>query len=320
MSPLQSVVGIVESTAAIIIQGIPGPGFGPEGLVAYWAVVIRAGWFLVGFLAVAFLSRVVFQPILARVIRRRNPNNPTLWGAILLYFQVFVLLVAILVGAGVAGYGGFLSDSALVISAVALAIGVAAQEVIGSLVSGVALVLDPEFNVGDYIKWTDGQGIVQSIALRVTRVETHDGELVTIPNTILTTQEVTRPYGRGSNRVVQELGLAYEDDVGQAMVLLEEVATTLDGILAEPPPVAYVDELGDDAVSVRVHYWIEDPNRRDILAIRSAYARATKQRLEDADITISPASERDLQGRIGIEEPGWEPPSGISREGSYDPR
>jgi len=102
------------------------------------------------------------------------------------------------VGASVAGYGPVLGNSALLISAIALAIGVAAQEVIGSLVSGIALVLDPDFNVGDYIEWPNGEGVVQSIALRTTRVETQNGELVTIPNTILTNNEISRPFGRGT--------------------------------------------------------------------------------------------------------------------------
>jgi small-conductance mechanosensitive channel len=237
------------------------------------------------------------------LLRRRNRNNPTLQAAIILYFRVFVVLVAVLVAVGVAGYGRILSDSALIISAVALAIGVAAQEVIGSIVSGIALVLDPEFNVGDYIEWPEGEGIVQSIALRVTRVETPDGELVTIPNTILTGNELVRPYGRGNHRIIQKIGLAYDDDVDEALAHLEDVAASMDMILAEPAPTAYVDELADDAVVVRIHYWIEDPNRRDIFAARSAYASAIKRRLESVGITISPPSERDLQGRIGIDGP-----------------
>jgi len=59
-------------------------------------------------------------------------------------------------------------------SAIALAIGVVAQELIGSLFSGIVLVLDPEFNVGDHIEWPIGGGIVQLIALRTTCVETQD--------------------------------------------------------------------------------------------------------------------------------------------------
>ncbi len=279
------------------------PEVGPNELAEYWPLVLRALWFSAGFIAVVLLSQLLIQPALKRTLRRRNRNNPTVQNAILLYFQVVVVLLAVLVGISIAGYGGLLSDSALLISAVALAIGVAAQEVIGSIVSGIALVLDPEFNVGDYIKWADGEGIVQSIALRVTRVETPDGELVTIPNTILTSKELTRPYGRGNHRVVQKIKLAYDDDVEETIDNLEAVAKSMDMILTAPAPAVYVDELGGNAVIVRVHYWIEDPTGRDLFAVRSAYASAVKQRLETAGITISPASEHNLQGRIGVDGP-----------------
>ncbi len=53
---------------------------------------------------------------------------------------------------------------------------------------------------------------------------------------------------------------------------------------------------------VRVHYWIEDPRRRDLFRIRSEYARAAKERLEGAGLTISPASKRELVGRIAVDE------------------
>lgn len=292
----------LSAGAAVLLQAAtPPPGVGPDELVDYWPLILRVGWFFAGFFAVVILSRMFLEPTLVRLLRRRNRNNPTLRDAIRRYVRLLVLGVGIFVGAGVAGYGPTLSSSALVIGAATLAIGVAAQNVIGSIVSGIALVFDPEFNVGDYIEWSAGAGIVQSITLRVTRVETQNGELVTIPNTVLTSEPITMPFGRGEYRIIEHLGLAYEDDVDEALARAEAAAIGLDRVLSEPAPRAYVDELGDEAVIVRVHYWIEAPDRRDVFAIRSAYARAVKTELEQAGITISPPSQRDLQGRITID-------------------
>lgn len=290
-------------TAAALLQQPPEPDPGPEELVVFWPLLVQLGWFLVGFSAVVLIGWLVVQPVLRRAVRRRNRNNPTLQAAIVLYFRLVVILVGTLVGVALAGYGGFLSDSALVISAVALAVGIAARELIGSLVSGFALVFDPEFNVGDHIKWDGGEGTVQSIALRITRVETANGELVTIPNTILTAHEITRPYGRGNHRIVQELGVGYESDLGDVLHQLTDVAGETEGILTDPSPAAYVDELGDDAVSIRVHYWITDPTRRDVFAVRSAYARAVKDRLEAEGISVSPPAARELSGGIRLTDP-----------------
>lgn len=285
-----------------ILQGTAEPDPGPEELTALWPLLVQLGWFLLGFVAVLLLGRVLVQPVLMRVVRRRNRNNPTINAAIVQYFRLVVILVGALVGMAVAGYGQLLTDSALVLSAVALAIGIAAREVIGSLASGVALVLDPEFNVGDHIQWNDGEGIVKSIALRVTRVETIDGELVTIPNTILTTNEVTRPYGRGNHRIVQRLGIDYDVDLDEALHHLTAVASETDRVLTDPSPEAYVDELGDDEVSVRVHYWITNPTRRETFAVRSAYAQAVKERFDAEGIAISPPPERELSGEIRLED------------------
>lgn len=274
---------------------------GPEGLAEYWPDVVRTAWFAAGVLVVLVVGVYLLQPVLARVVRSRNRNNPTLEEAVTRYFRLVVLVVAFFVGAAVAGYGQFLTNSALVIAAATLAIGVAAQTVIGSLISGVVLVLDPEFNIGNYIEWADGEGTIRSITLRVTRVQTPGGALVTIPNTVLTSQAITRPFGHGRYQVVERIGFAYEDDVDAALSHLGEAAIDLENILDAPSPNVYVEEFGSDAVIAHVHYWLEDPDRRDVLAVRSAYAQSVKTRFEAAGLTISPASKRDLQGRIDVE-------------------
>jgi len=68
-------------------------------------------------------------------------------------------------------------------------------------------------------------------------------------------------------------------------------------------PRWYVDELGGE-VTVRVHYWIEDPGRQDILVVQSEYARRIKRRFENEGITIGPTSEIELSGRVGIDDSG----------------
>jgi small-conductance mechanosensitive channel len=288
-------------TVAEVTAATPTPVLGPGGLTDYWPLAVRALWFLVGFGVVLVLGRFVVEPLVERFVRRRNRNNPTIEEAVARYVRLCYVVVAVFVAAGTAGYGDLVGDSALIIAAGTLAIGVAGQTVIGSIVSGLVLVADPEFNVGNYIEWADGEGTVQSITLRVTRVLTPGGELITVPNTVLTGQAITRPYGRKRRRIVERLGIEYEADVSAALELLVEAAAAVEDVEAEPTPKAYVEEFGGDAVVLRVHYWIGDPRREDVFAVEWAYARAVKRRFEAADITISPASKRELQGRIGVE-------------------
>lgn len=280
----------------------PTPGVGVEELADYLPDLIRGAWFFVGFLAISLIGWFAAAPLVSKIIGRRNRNNPTIEEAILRYVRLLVVVVAFFVGAGVAGYGEFVGDSAIVIAAGTLAVGVAGQAVIGSIVSGLVLVLDPEFNVGNYIEWPDGEGIVRSITLRVTRVHTPEGKLITVPNTVLTSQAIARPFGQGRQRVVERIEIAYEDDVGEALEQLRTATEGIEGIAEGPSPNAYVEEFGPDSVAVDVHYWIEDPLQRDLFAVRSAYARAAKARLEEAGITISPASKQELEGRLAVED------------------
>ncbi len=75
----------------------------------------------------------------------------------------------------------------------------------------------------------------------------------------------------------------------------------MDVILADPAPAVYVDELGDE-VRVRVHYWVDSPGERDIRAVQSAYTRQIKRTFETEGLTISPVSELELTGRVGIDD------------------
>ena len=280
----------------------PTPGVGPSELLDYWPAAVRLGWFLAGAVVVVVVGWVLLEPAISRVVTRRNRNNQTIQEAITRYVRLLILLGAVVVGTGVAGYTRLLTNSALVVAAGTLVIGVAAQAVIGSLVSGLVLVLDPEFNVGDYIAWDGYEGTVRSIRLRVTRVQTQDGELVTVPNTALTGQAITRPYGRERYRVVDRFHIDYDDNVPIALGIFRQTALTVDGIATEPTPAAYVETFEAATIQIRVHYWVEQPRPGDLFEIRSAYARACKRRLDAAGVTVSPVSEFPLSGRVEVVE------------------
>lgn len=280
----------------------PTPGVGVDELVGFWPPLVRGLWFLAGFLAVFFVGWFLLTPLLSRAIRRRNRNNPTLVEALDRYVRLAVTVVAMFAGVGVAGYGNVLAGSALVVAALTLALGVAGRTVIGSVVSGFALVVDPEFNVGDFIQWDDTAGTVQSITLRVTRIRTPSGELVTVPNETLTAESVRRPFGEGRYRIAEHVEVDYDDDTGAALDQLEAAARETESIAEAPSPQAYVTEFNADGIVLLVHYWIVDPTRTEIFSVRSAYMQAVKARFDDVDLTISPASQREIQGRIAIDD------------------
>ncbi|MFB6309808.1 MAG: mechanosensitive ion channel family protein [Salinirussus sp.] len=279
------------------------PEVGPGELLDYVPILYQLALFLIASLSVILVGWFIVEPLLSRVVRGRNPNNPTIQDVVTRYLRLVIVCVALLIGVAAAGFGYIIGDSLLVIAAGTLAVGVAGQTVLGSLVSGIVLVTDPEFNVGDYIEWDDGRGRVQSITLRVTRVITPSGELLTVPNTVLTDGPIRRPYAQVRYRLLHRIGISYDDDPSEAMAILQEVAEDHPDIADEPSPKAYVEDFESDWVALRLQYWIADPERQEELRIRSAVATALKDDLEAAGITISPASKRDLEGEVAVADP-----------------
>lgn len=262
----------------------------------------------VAFLVVYLVGRYAVRRGIVELVDKRNPNNPTLRGAVRRYTQLTVLVVAAFVGLGVAGVGGPFSRSSLVIAAVTLAIGVAGQDVIGNVVAGLFLVADPDFNVGDFIAWDDHEGTVEAISFRVTRVRSPNNEVVVVPNTELATNAVTRPFGRDRFRLVEEFEISYDDDLDEAEALVRETLAELDPVLGTPKPVVRLGELGGDAVHLHAEFWIDNPTRRNVSRLRATFVRRVKDRFEAAGITLSPASQHELSGELGVEvSPGGDP-------------
>jgi small conductance mechanosensitive channel len=269
---------------------------------AYREILLPFGKFVAAFLVVYFVGRVFVAPTIGRVVRQRNPDNPTIQDAIKRYLQLLIVLVAIAFGLSASGYGQVLTNSALIIAAATLAVGVAGQEVIGAVVSGLFLVANSNFNVGDWIAWGDREGVVEAISFRTTTIRTANNETVTVPNTELTTNSIVRPYGREEYRVAEEVGVSYDDDLSVAMTELRKAAESHPAILGDPEPRVYLTEFGGDEVVLQIQYWVRNPTRRDTMRVRSELSLAIKSRLDAAGITLSPVSARELSGDLRVEE------------------
>jgi small-conductance mechanosensitive channel len=165
------------------------------------------------------------------------------------------------------------------------------------------LVADPDFNVGDWISWPGGEGTVEAVDFRVTRVRTPDNETVSVPNTELTNNALTRPYGRDRFRVTEQVYVAYYEDTERALMELQRLAADDESVLDDPAPNARILELGANAITVQAEFWIDDPINRDVLTVRSDFRRQVKRRFDEADITLAPPSAQQLSGELTVRDP-----------------
>jgi small-conductance mechanosensitive channel len=271
-------------------------------LAAYGQVFSELFWFGAGFGIVYLAGKVVVIPFATQLVRSRNRNNPTIETAARTYLRVILIGFATLTGVIAAGYGGIFSESAVIIAAITFAFGIAGQQVFGSLISGMFLVADPDFNVGDWIEWPGGEGTVEAVDFRVTRIRTPDHETISVPNTELTTNAITRPYGRGRYRMTEQVYVAYQDDTERALLELQQIATTLEAVLDDPAPNTRVVELGKNAITIQAEFWTRDPRNKAVLTIRSDFRRLVKRHFDKEDITLAPPSAQLLSGDVTVRE------------------
>lgn len=271
----------------------------PAADEAYREVLVPAGAFLLSFVAVYAVGQLLVRPAVVRGVRRRNPNNPTLTDAISRYVSVVVYVVALAVAAAAAGYGHVLTGSSLIVAALTVALGVAGQDVIGNLISGVFLVADRSINVGDRVEWTDRAGVIEAISLRVTRVRTASNEIITVPNAELATNAVTLPYGRDRYRIAVTVEVARSADLDAAIAILVETAER-GWALDEPAPSVRAVDLDSGAISLETLFWVADPDQPTVRRARSAFTRRVHERFAEAGIEIRDPDDRELTGHLDV--------------------
>ncbi|EFW92861.1 MscS Mechanosensitive ion channel [Haladaptatus paucihalophilus DX253] len=282
MEPLPGLSGIFGDNAGLVTQAI---------------------YFVVSFVALYLLGRIVVIPMVKRLLDRRGYED-SVKKPLTKITQLVVLFVAVALAFGFAELGNFLTAFATIGAAATLAVGFALQDLIANFVAGVFIFTDKPFKIGDWIEWDDGSysGIVEDIDLRVTRVRTFDNELLTVPNSVLTDGVIKNPVANDKLRIQFLFGIGYDDNIHRATEIIIEEAENHSDILDTPEPSVRLTELGDSSVGLKSRFWISDPKRSDFVKTRGEYVTAVKQRFDEEGIDI-PYPYRNLAGGIEISNP-----------------
>lgn len=136
---------------------------------------------------------------------------------------------------------------------VALAFG--AQSLVADFLSGIFIIMEDQYGVGDVADVGDATGIVEEVTLRITKIRSVDGVLWFVRN-----GEIVRVGNKSQNwsRTVLDVGVAYQTDLAQAKEVLEEVGSELyrdrehGHLLMDVPEVWGVEQLAADGVLIRV--------------------------------------------------------------------
>ena len=183
---------------------------------------------------------------------------------------------------------------------IGIALGFAARDTIANLISGVSIVADAPYKIGDYIVLDTGErGVVTSLGIRSTRLMTRDDVEVSIPNAVIGTAKIINesggPYVR--HRIRIPIGVAYDSDIDTVIDTLKEVAAENDYVVDEPAARVRIRGFGDNAIEMELLGWIKRPADRGMTIHRLNY-RIIK-RFREQGIQI-PFPQRDVHIRDGM--------------------
>lgn len=251
------------------------------------------------------LGRFVVEPAIAWILDRSSLNE-TLTRALGKIVHTAVILAALAGAAGSAGFSGALGGSALMMAAITLALGLAAQDVLSNLVAGIFLVQDPKLNVGDLVKWNDRTGTIRDIGFRVTRIRTADNASVIVPNSELATNAISNLTVNDPIGISYDFGIGYGDDINEAKDLIIDVADSLPAVVEDPSPTVDVTELTDSAVMLTARLWIKKRDKKRRWELRCRFIREVHEACRAASIDLSTTSQHALSGEVAIDQSNGE--------------
>jgi len=272
-----------------------------EPVSRYTILLGQIGEFLLVAGILYLLGRFVVRPAVRWVLARRK-LEPILERTLEKLLGLGVVIIALVLGAWAAGFTALLGGSALIVAALTLALGFAAQDVLSNFVAGVFIVQDRNFNIDDWIEWGDNAGFIDDIGFRVTRIRTFDNETITVPNTELATNAVTNRMSNDTLRISYVFGIGYADDIDTAARILLDVAANHEAILAEPAPSVRVAGLEESAIVLQARFWIADPDREDFSVTRSEYIQTVTEQCRSAGIDLNTTSHHALSGELTVQD------------------
>jgi MscS family membrane protein len=206
-------------------------------------IIIDVTWFVSTFVALLIAeyggrinSRLL--PLIKRTILI------IIWiiGIVMALHNIGVEITSIL---GVLGVGG-------------VSVALAAQDTLKNIFSGITIITDAPFRIGDIIQFDSYEGTVQDIGLRSTRILTYEQRLISVPNYKLMDASIVNISAEPSRRVVIKLGLTYDttpQKMREAIEILKKTPNVVNEI--EENTIAVFSEFGDFALIITYIYYIK---------------------------------------------------------------
>lgn len=236
----------------------------------FWICVLHA--------SLSLVNAILFAEAEGDTWRSRVPKLLIDLSRLFLVLLGTAIVLATVWNADLAGLAAALGVSSIVL-------GLALQDTLGSIMSGIALLFERPFAVGDWLRIGDFVGQVIDMNWRAVRLQTLEREMVIIPHQVISGEIIrnfSRPLRLHADRV--KIGFSYDDPPNLAKQVLKSTALATQGILTDPEPQILTISYDDFAITYEVKFFIED--YKDLEDIRDRFMTRVWYAAQRKNLTI----------------------------------
>ncbi|MGL4489643.1 MAG: mechanosensitive ion channel family protein, partial [Rhizobiaceae bacterium] len=263
------------------------------GIVTFFVIILITRW---------------FQKWLDGNILSRGKIDSGVRHSIKTSFGYAGIGIALLLGISAAGID--LSSLALVAGALSLGIGFGLQNIVSNFVSGLILLAERPFKVGDWIVAGTTEGIVRKISVRATEIETFQRLTVILPNSELINAAVGNWTHRNKlGRVDIPISVAYNSDPGKVQEILLEIASANAMVLKTPEPFVLFKAFGASSLDFELRVHTNDITQSPLVQNAVRFEVMERFKLEHIEIPYPKTDITIVRPRAGVTSDDPEPVS-----------
>lgn len=239
-----------------------------EQLQVLWNQLINSGVELGKHILAAICIYFIGQ-FLIRMLNRgmqKMMNRRTLDPEIRSFFgsAVSISLNVLLIVAIIGALGIETTSFAALIASFGVAAGMALSGQMQNLASGILILIQRPYHIGDYVIFSEGEGVVVGIQIFTTKLRTPDNKVVTVPNGIIASGTVTNVTAEKTRRIDFEIGVEYDTNFDTVRTALMEIAKNDADVLDDPAPQVMLSELADSSVNAKLRVWVPSDKYWDV--------------------------------------------------------
>lgn len=232
-----------------------------------------------------FILSLYFARVLSNVLKRVLVKRKTVSGVTDLLSDI--LRWTIIIFGAITALQRFFNVTAFItgLGIIGFTVGFALQNVMQNFVSGIILLMQQPFKVGDEINVLNFDGVVLKIDLRTTEMRTLDGRIVILPNADVLSHAIVNYTRSNRRRVDLPLVVAYGTSPEQVREVLQTVMRDVPGYVITPVPEITFTNFGNSSIELTASFWVNTSVIKVELAKDAALVKV-KEAFESQNIRV----------------------------------